>query len=121
MKMPSGNHKFSEGIFMSLVLYKTIPEGLILFRLLCLTPLPGRCEFSTVISSLWPVEFPLLVFLPGDFAGGELFLAKLPFLQEAVQEVITKAESHMDFRNKISDPDAEKMKQIANAINQNFK
>lgn len=32
-----------------------------------------------------------------------------------------KAESDMDFRNKISDPDAEKMKQIANAINQNFK
>ena len=31
-----------------------------------------------------------------------------------------KAESDMDFRNKISDPDAEKMKQIANAINQNF-
>ena len=32
-----------------------------------------------------------------------------------------KAESDMDLRNKISDPDAEKMKQIANAINQNFK
>ena len=32
-----------------------------------------------------------------------------------------KAESDMDFRNKISDPDAEKMKQIANAINKNFK
>ena len=32
-----------------------------------------------------------------------------------------KAESDMDFRNKISDPNAEKMKQIANAINQNFK
>ena len=32
-----------------------------------------------------------------------------------------KAESDMDFRNKISDPDAEKMKQSANAINQNFK
>ena len=32
-----------------------------------------------------------------------------------------KAESDMDFRNKISDPDAEKMKQIAIAINQNFK
>ena len=32
-----------------------------------------------------------------------------------------KAESDMDFRNKISDPDTEKMKQIANAINQNFK
>ena len=32
-----------------------------------------------------------------------------------------KAESDMDFRNKISDPDAEKMKQISNAINQNFK
>lgn len=32
-----------------------------------------------------------------------------------------KAESDMDFRNKISDPGAEKMKQIANAINQNFK
>lgn len=32
-----------------------------------------------------------------------------------------KAESDMYFRNKISDPDAEKMKQIANAINQNFK
>lgn len=32
-----------------------------------------------------------------------------------------KAENDMDFRNKISDPDAEKMKQIANAINQNFK
>lgn len=32
-----------------------------------------------------------------------------------------KAESDMDFHNKISDPDAEKMKQIANAINQNFK
>ena len=32
-----------------------------------------------------------------------------------------KVESDMDFRNKISDPDAEKMKQIANAINQNFK
>ena len=32
-----------------------------------------------------------------------------------------KAENDMDFRNKISDPDAEKMKQIAIAINQNFK
>ena len=32
-----------------------------------------------------------------------------------------KAESDMDFRNKISDPDAEKMKQIAAAISENFK
>lgn len=32
-----------------------------------------------------------------------------------------KAESDMDFRNKISNPDAEKMKQIAAAISENFK
>ena len=32
-----------------------------------------------------------------------------------------KAESDMDFRNKMSDPDAEKMKQIAAAISENFK
>lgn len=32
-----------------------------------------------------------------------------------------KAESDLDFRNKISDPDAEKMKQIAMAISENFK
>lgn len=32
-----------------------------------------------------------------------------------------KAESDLDFRNKISEPDAEKMKQIAMAISENFK
>ena len=31
-----------------------------------------------------------------------------------------KAESDLDFRNKISEPDAEKMKQIAMAISENF-
>ena len=36
--MPSGHHRFSEGIFVSLILYRMIQKDVILFRILCLVP-----------------------------------------------------------------------------------
>ena len=53
--MPSGNHKFSEGVFVSLFLFRLAPPA-------------DRRMFSAVISGLRPVKLPLLVFFPADLA-----------------------------------------------------
>lgn len=80
--MPSGNHKFSEGVFVSLFLFRLAPPA-------------DRRMFSAPVSRLGPVQLPFQVLFLRDLAIGQLLLSELPLLQEAVKEMIAEAECHM--------------------------
>ena len=66
--------------------------------LLFFTPLFLRLVPAAAVGGLGPVEFPFQILFLGDLALPELFLAKLPLLQEIVQQAIPEADRHVLFR-----------------------
>ena len=46
--------------------------------------------FSTVITGLWPVDFPLKIFISGNHARFQFFFSKSPFFQKIIENPIIK-------------------------------
>ena len=56
----------------------------------CRAPLFLRLIFSTTITSLWPVDFPLKILISGNLTGFQFIHSNHPFFQKIIQNPIIK-------------------------------
>lgn len=54
------------------------------------SPLSFWLILSTIITGLWPVDFPFKIFISGNLAGFQFFFSKSPFFQKIIKNPIIK-------------------------------
>lgn len=54
--------------------------------------------FSTVITGLWPVDFPLKIFISGNHARFQFFFSKSPFFQKIIENPVIKPHTKRNIR-----------------------